>query len=155
MSSMEAWEGRDPGGLHVLLANPRWEKRLLRFLELSGTGRLIPFHDWRQTFKESTIKSGFCKTGIVPLKPSMVLSQLQSDRSESEPSNQLPDPITPSPTGRPQSRCPKTTTHDCRNLKGQSEFLYQIAPQDNPEFSEVLDKFIRGSVLQSTEHARP
>jgi hypothetical protein len=26
---MEAWEGRDPGGLRVLLANPRWEKRLL------------------------------------------------------------------------------------------------------------------------------
>jgi hypothetical protein len=30
----EAWEGRDPGGLRVLLANPRWEKRLLSFLEL-------------------------------------------------------------------------------------------------------------------------
>jgi hypothetical protein len=38
---MEAWEGRDPGGLRVLLANPRWEKRLLRFLELSGAGRVV------------------------------------------------------------------------------------------------------------------
>jgi hypothetical protein len=38
---MEAWEGRDPGGLRVLLANPRWEKRLLRFLELSGAGRIV------------------------------------------------------------------------------------------------------------------
>jgi hypothetical protein len=38
---MEAWEGRDPGGLRVLLANPRWEKRLLRFLELSGAGRMV------------------------------------------------------------------------------------------------------------------
>jgi hypothetical protein len=31
-----AWEGKDPGGVRVLLANPRWEKRPLRFLELSG-----------------------------------------------------------------------------------------------------------------------
>jgi len=38
-----------------------------------------------------------------------------------------------------------------RSLKRQSEFLYQNAPQDNPEFTEVLDKFIRSSVLQSTE----
>jgi ribonuclease HI len=38
---MEAWEGRDPGGIRTLLANPRWEKRLLRFLELSGAGRIV------------------------------------------------------------------------------------------------------------------
>jgi hypothetical protein len=37
----EAWEDRYPGGVRVLLANPRWEKRLLRFLELSGVGRAI------------------------------------------------------------------------------------------------------------------
>jgi len=35
----KAWEGKDPGGVRVLLANPRWEKRLLRFLELSGAGK--------------------------------------------------------------------------------------------------------------------
>jgi hypothetical protein len=45
----------------------------------------------------------------------------------------------------------KTTPMTIRSLKRQSEFLYQNAPQDNPEFTEVLDKFIRGSVLQSTE----
>jgi hypothetical protein len=38
----------------------------------------------RQTFKESTIKSAFRKTGIVPFKPSMVLPQFQSS-AESEP----------------------------------------------------------------------
>jgi hypothetical protein len=27
--------------VHVLLANPRWEKWLLRFLELSGVGRIV------------------------------------------------------------------------------------------------------------------
>ena len=36
-----------------------------------------------------------------------------------------------------------------RSLKRGSEFLYQNAPQDNPEFTEVMDKFIRGSILQS------
>jgi len=37
-----------------------------------------------------------------------------------------------------------------RSLKCQSEFLHQNAPQDNPEFTDFLDKFIRVSVLQST-----
>jgi hypothetical protein len=37
----EAWEGRDPGSIRVLLSNPRWEGRLLRFLELFGVGRTV------------------------------------------------------------------------------------------------------------------
>jgi len=32
---------KDPGEVRVLLANPGWEKRFLRFLELSGVGRVI------------------------------------------------------------------------------------------------------------------
>jgi hypothetical protein len=38
---VEAWEGRNPGGIRVLLSNPQWESRLLRFLELSGVGRRV------------------------------------------------------------------------------------------------------------------
>jgi hypothetical protein len=38
---MEAWEGRDPGGVRILLSNPRWERRLVKFLELSGAGRVM------------------------------------------------------------------------------------------------------------------
>jgi len=37
----EAWEGKDPRGVRVLLSNPRWERRLLSFLELSGIGRTM------------------------------------------------------------------------------------------------------------------
>jgi len=37
----ETWEGRDPGGIRVPLNNPRRERRLLRFLELSGVGRVV------------------------------------------------------------------------------------------------------------------
>jgi hypothetical protein len=37
----EAWEGKDPGSVRVLLSNPRWESRLLRLLELSGVGRVM------------------------------------------------------------------------------------------------------------------
>ena len=37
----EAWEGKEPGGVRVLLANPRWERRFVRFLELSGVGRTM------------------------------------------------------------------------------------------------------------------
>jgi hypothetical protein len=38
---VEPWEGNDPGSVRVLLANTRWEKRFLRFLELSGVGRVM------------------------------------------------------------------------------------------------------------------
>jgi hypothetical protein len=34
----EAWEGKEPGGVRVLLANPRWERRFVKFLELSKWG---------------------------------------------------------------------------------------------------------------------
>jgi hypothetical protein len=37
----EAWEGKNPGGVRVLLANPRWERRFVKFLELSGVGRVM------------------------------------------------------------------------------------------------------------------
>jgi hypothetical protein len=37
----EAWEDKNPGGVRVLLANPRWERRLVKFLELSGVGRVM------------------------------------------------------------------------------------------------------------------
>jgi len=36
-----AWENKNPGGIRVLLSNPRWERRLLKFLELSGVGRTV------------------------------------------------------------------------------------------------------------------
>jgi len=38
---VEAREGRDPGGVRVLLSNPRWERRLVKFLELPGVGRVM------------------------------------------------------------------------------------------------------------------
>jgi len=38
---LKAWEGRDPGGARILPSNPRWEKRLVKFLELSGVGWLM------------------------------------------------------------------------------------------------------------------
>jgi ribonuclease HI len=38
---VEAWEGRNPSGIRALLSDPRWESRLLRFLELSGVGRYV------------------------------------------------------------------------------------------------------------------
>jgi hypothetical protein len=37
----EAWEGKNPGDVRVLLANPRWERRFVMFLELSGLGRVV------------------------------------------------------------------------------------------------------------------
>jgi hypothetical protein len=37
----EAWEGKHPGSVWRLLADPRWEKRFVRFLELSGVGRTL------------------------------------------------------------------------------------------------------------------
>jgi hypothetical protein len=37
----EAWEGKNLGSVRRLLADPRWEKRFVRFLELSGVGRTL------------------------------------------------------------------------------------------------------------------
>jgi len=37
----EAWEGKNPGGVRVLLANPKWGRRFVRFLELPGMGRTV------------------------------------------------------------------------------------------------------------------
>jgi len=37
----EAWENKNPGSIRVLLSNPRWERRLLRPLEMSGVGRVV------------------------------------------------------------------------------------------------------------------
>ena len=45
----EAWEGKDPESIRVLLNNPRWERRLLCFLELSGVGRLVEGEDVEET----------------------------------------------------------------------------------------------------------
>ena len=45
----EAWEGKDPGSIRVLLNNPRWERRLLRFLEPSGVERLVEGEDVEET----------------------------------------------------------------------------------------------------------
>jgi hypothetical protein len=37
----QAREQKDPNNIGVLLGNPRWEERFLRFLELSGVGREV------------------------------------------------------------------------------------------------------------------
>jgi len=38
---VEAREGRNSGDVRALLSNPRWGERLVRFLELSGVGRVM------------------------------------------------------------------------------------------------------------------
>jgi hypothetical protein len=38
---MEAWEGKSPGNVRRLLADPRWERRFVHFLELSRVGRSL------------------------------------------------------------------------------------------------------------------
>jgi hypothetical protein len=95
------------------------------------------------------IKSAFRKSGIVPFKPSVVLSQFLSQelREESEPTT----PSRSSTCGPHNPDVLKTTPLTIRSLKRQSEILYENAPQDDPEFTQVLYKFICGSVQQSTE----
>jgi len=35
----EAWGGKNPGGVRILLANPGWERRFVRFVESTCVGR--------------------------------------------------------------------------------------------------------------------
>jgi len=37
----EVWEGKNLRSIRVLLSNSRWEHRLIKFLELSGVGRVV------------------------------------------------------------------------------------------------------------------
>jgi hypothetical protein len=37
----EAWGDKRPGSVRRLIADPRWEKRFVHFLELSGVGRTM------------------------------------------------------------------------------------------------------------------
>jgi hypothetical protein len=45
VARQEAWEGRRPANIRALLADPIWEARLLRFIELSGAGRAVDGED--------------------------------------------------------------------------------------------------------------
>ena len=48
------------------------------------------------------------------------------------------------PTEVPQL---KTTPLIIRSLKRQAQYLYKNAPQDDPEFTYTLNRFIRGSLI--------
>jgi len=48
----ETWEGKEHRSVRVLLNNPRWERRLIRFLELSGVGRVVEKVDVEQVWAE-------------------------------------------------------------------------------------------------------
>jgi hypothetical protein len=38
---LERRRGKGSGGVRVLLANPRWERRFVKFLQLPGAGRVM------------------------------------------------------------------------------------------------------------------
>jgi hypothetical protein len=54
----KAWEGKTPGGVRMLLANPRWERRLVKFLELSGVGRVMADGRGRSLCRERAAPRG-------------------------------------------------------------------------------------------------
>ena len=91
----------------------------------------------RKTFKKSTIYSAFAKTGLIPFNPEVILQKIK--------------PVTPSPPPAAEPAKSETTPLTIRTLMRHADYLYQNAPQDNPEFLNVLDRFIRGAVVQSTE----
>jgi len=41
VARVEAWEGRSPGAFGCCWPIPRWEQWFIKFLELSGVGRVI------------------------------------------------------------------------------------------------------------------
>lgn len=91
----------------------------------------------RKTFKKSIIYSAFAKTGLIPFNPEAVLQKIK--------------PVTPSPPPTVGSTKSETTPLTIRTLKRHADYLYQNAPQDNPEFLNILNRFIRGAVVQSTK----
>ena len=41
VAHLDAWGSKNPSGVRALLSNPRWELRLLVFLDRSGVGRVV------------------------------------------------------------------------------------------------------------------
>lgn len=90
----------------------------------------------RQAFKKSTIYSAFAKTGLIPFNPNIVLQKIK--------------PATPPAADTAQSSS-VVTPLTIKNLKRHADYLYENAPANNPEFLNVLDRFIRGAIIQGTE----
>lgn len=114
----------------------------LEFLEAIQEVRL-------QTFKESTIKSAFKKTGIVPYNPLVVLREIEARRPRTP-----EEPQTPSRRRRPEDSSPFSTPLTVRKLYRVSDRILDAAIEeldpDSPLY-EALQRYIKGSEVQAYE----
>ena len=89
----------------------------------------------KQTFKYTSIRSAFRKTGLIPYRPEVVLNNMREHEYKTPPS-------TPHRTAI-EWPTPMTT----RGLKRQAEHL--TAAQVSPITRRCLDSFLKGSVAQA------
>ena len=94
----------------------------------------------KQTFKESTIRSAFKKTGIIPFDPSIILEKLR-DRRATTPPDQTASQSSPFPT-------PLTI----RRLNRLGDHILETLPDDlNTDLTHNIERFIYGARVQATE----
>ena len=101
----------------------------------------------QQTFKNTTIRSAFRKTGLIPYNPQIVIEKLR----EYEP-KQVLDPRTSSPTPAIATCDPFNTPATVRTLKRHSEQIKEI--ELSPSAQRTIGKFIKGSLILAQSGAQ-
>ena len=94
----------------------------------------------KQAFKESTIRSAFQKTGIIPFNPSIILEKLRDRRA-----------ITPPDQTASQSS-PFSTPLTIRRLNRLGDHILETLPDDlDTNLTHKIENFIYGAQVQATQ----
>ena len=94
----------------------------------------------KKAFKESTIRSAFKKTGIMPFNPSIILGELRNRRA-----------VTPPEQTAPQSSM-FTTPLTIRGLNRAVDGILEDLPDDlSPSLAHRIDRTLYGGQVQATQ----
>ena len=101
-----------------------------------------------QTFKKSTIKSAFRKTGLIPYNPEIILQKVRALPR----STQTIAPTPPDSMNKMTSIC-TTIPHRPHEIKNLAHMLIYSMRREkrlvHPKFQLYLDRFIYGSISNS------
>lgn len=97
-----------------------------------------------KAFKQKIIRESFSKRGIYPLRPQIILDQLDADR-EPTPELQIFDSETPPPPSSSTNSPPKTIRTFRRSINNAKNFV-EMTPELNESFKKRLDRVFHSSL---------
>ncbi|KAL1960040.1 hypothetical protein VTO42DRAFT_212 [Malbranchea cinnamomea] len=114
-----------------------------------------------QTFTSRTIRAGWASRGIWPIKPAVVIEELEEicvdDGPEIEMIDELPESSPPPSVPSSQLSSPKTITRlrtSIQKAKTALEDIEMVIEQASPTLNSRLQKIFRGSLLQAELNAQ-